>query len=49
MMALFRMVLTRERIEAWRIDYNTERPHSALGHLTSRAFARQAQQTRRIS
>jgi transposase InsO family protein len=32
----------RERIEAWRIDYNTERLHSALGHLTPRAFARQA-------
>src|SRR5271156_647005 len=32
----------RERIEAWRLDYNTERPHSALGHLTPHAFARQA-------
>ena len=39
----------RERIEAWRIDYNTERPHSALGHLTPRAFARQAQTARKVS
>lgn len=33
----------RERIEAWRIDYNTERPHSFLGHLTPKAFARHAE------
>jgi transposase InsO family protein len=39
----------RDRIEAWRIDYNTERPHSALGHLTPKAFARQDQQARIIS
>jgi putative transposase len=45
----FSLTDARERIEAWRIDYNTERPHSALGHLTPRAFARQAQQARRIS
>ena len=38
----------RERIEAWRIDYNIERPHSALGHLTPRAFARQAQTARKV-
>lgn len=38
-----------DRIEAWRIDYNTERPPSALGHLTPKAFARQAQQARMIS
>lgn len=39
----------RQRIEAWRIDYNTERPHSALGHLTPRAFARQAETARKVS
>ena len=39
----------RERIEAWRIDYNTERPHSALGHLTPKAFARQAAEARKVS
>ena len=26
-------------IEAWRIDYNTERPHSSLGYLTPEEFA----------
>ena len=34
---------------SWRHDHNTERPHSALGHLTPRAFARQAQHAQRIS
>jgi putative transposase len=28
-----------ETIEAWRIDYNTSRPHSAIGNLTPAAFA----------
>ena len=28
------------RLEAWRIDCNKHRPHSALGHLTPREFAR---------
>ncbi len=32
----------RGRIEQWRRDYNEERPHSALGSLTPRAFATQA-------
>jgi putative transposase len=32
----------REKIEAWRVDYNTQRPHSALGYLTPAAFARRA-------
>ena len=31
------------------IDYNTERPHSALGHLTPQAFARQAAPAREVS
>lgn len=29
----------RQTIEAWRIDYNTERPHSSLGWLTPKQFA----------
>jgi putative transposase len=24
----------REKVEKWRIEYNRERPHSSLGHLT---------------
>ena len=28
----------RQRIEAWRIDYNEHRPHSSLGHLTPSEF-----------
>ena len=30
----------RKEIEAWRIDYNTERPHSSLGYLTPDEFLR---------
>lgn len=29
----------REVIEDWRQEYNGERPHSALGYLTSNQFA----------
>lgn len=29
----------KERIEAWRIDYNERRPHGSLGHLTPSEFA----------
>lgn len=29
----------REIIESWRIDYNTKRPHSALGYATPEEFA----------
>lgn len=32
----------REKIEAWRVDYNTQRPHSALGYLTPAEFAHRA-------
>jgi putative transposase len=35
----------RQKIEAWRIDYNEHRPHGALGNLTPREFVRQAVQT----
>ena len=32
----------REVIEAWRVDYNTVRPHSSLGYLTPEEFAASA-------
>jgi len=34
-----RMAQARRDIEAWRIEYNTERPHSSLGDLTPCEFA----------
>ncbi len=39
----------RERLEAWRREYNDERPHGSLRNLTPRAFAEQAQQARRVA
>jgi putative transposase len=30
-------------IEAWRLDYNQQRPHSSLGHLTPNEFLEQRQ------
>ena len=30
----------RRKIEAWRVDYNQERPHSSLGYLAPKEFAR---------
>lgn len=30
----------RDKIEVWRIDYNEQRPHSALGHLTPSEYAK---------
>ena len=36
----------REKIEAWRLDYSQQRPHSALGHLTPREFVTHRQETR---
>ncbi len=35
----------RARLEEWRVDYNEQRPHSSLGHLTPREFSRQRQAT----
>ena len=31
----------RRTIEEWRIDYNTQRPHSPLGYLTPIEYAKQ--------
>jgi putative transposase len=31
----------RQKIAAWRVEYNEERPHSSLGYQTPAAFARQ--------
>jgi putative transposase len=33
------MAQARRIIENWRIDYNTERPHSSLGNVTPAVFA----------
>ena len=33
----------RQRIEAWRVDYNEHRPHGALGHLTPSEYAKVGQ------
>ena len=38
-----------DRIEAWRTNYNEERPHTALGNLTPREFTDQAHQVRRVA
>jgi putative transposase len=35
----------RRIVEAWRLDYNGDRPHSALGYRTPGEFARQLQAT----
>jgi putative transposase len=37
------MIDARDRIEEWRCAYNEDRPYSALGNLTPKAFASQAQ------
>ena len=37
------MAHARRVIEAWRIEYNTERPHSSLGNLTPEQFAKNAE------
>ena len=33
------MAQARRVIENWRIEYNTERPHSSLGDLTPEEYA----------
>ena len=39
----------REKLERWRVDYNTRRPHSALGDLAPEEFAERAKILDRIS
>ena len=34
------MAHARRAIEAWRVEYNTERPHSSLGNLTPEEYAK---------
>lgn len=34
------MAHARQAIEKWRIDYNTQRPHSSLGNLTPEEYAK---------
>ncbi|MCC5980588.1 MAG: transposase, partial [Oceanicaulis sp.] len=36
----------RGLIEAWRIDYNTQRPHTALGGLAPRVYAERTRHPR---
>jgi putative transposase len=36
----------RTKIEAWRVDYNQQRPHGSLGHLTPSEFVRNRQENR---
>ena len=36
----------REKIEAWRVDYNLNRPHSSIGNLTPTEFAQRCQGNR---
>jgi putative transposase len=37
------LAAARDRIEAWRIDYNACRPHTSLGGLTPNEFAARSQ------
>jgi putative transposase len=39
----------RSKIEKWRIEYNRERPHSSLGHLTPEEFAAKNQMSSAIA
>ncbi len=43
------MADARQRITDWRVEYNEERPHSALGNLTPSAFAAQLQPARKVA
>lgn len=38
----------RELIEAWRLEYNAERPHSSLNYLSPDAYRQQLEQTNRM-
>jgi len=39
----------RRKLEAWRRDYNQNRPHSSIGDLTPVEFANQVRMETRIS
>ena len=39
----------RNRINAWRADYNETRPHSSLGNLTPSEFVAQLNETRKVT
>lgn len=39
----------RQRLREWKEEYNTDRPHSALGNLTPSAFRVQTQQAREVA
>ncbi len=39
----------RQKLEAWRRDYNQNRPHSSIGHLTPVEFANQVRMETRTS
>lgn len=43
------MADARQRIEAWRCDFNDHRPHSSLGNLTPSQFAAQLQPARNVA
>lgn len=43
------MADARQRITAWRDDYNRNRPHSSLGNLTPSDFAAQLEEARKIA
>jgi putative transposase len=39
----------RQCIEEWKCHYEEERPHSALGDMSARAFAKQVQPARELA
>jgi putative transposase len=39
----------RRKIEAWRRDYNQDRPHGSLGRLTPNEFVTNRQGTRTVA
>jgi len=42
----FSMPETREIVEAWRLDYNTQRPHGSIGRIPPAEFVRRFKQTK---
>jgi putative transposase len=41
------IVDARQKLEAWRRDYNEQRPHSSVGNLTPTEFAKQVRTEQR--